>query len=96
MDRFFGLDKPRGMGEDLPLIASFFDPVSLAIAEEILQEAGIPYRKRERGCGSIVRIVAGQQSFGTDLFVNAADGQRASELLAPLLEQDADTQEDGI
>ena len=87
MDQLFGLDNARDMGEELPLLASFFDPVSLAIAEEMLQEAEIPYLKKERGCGGAVRILTGYQSFGTDLYVKKADEERATELLTPLFEQ---------
>ena len=92
MDRLFGLESPRDMGEELPLLASFFDPVSLAIAEEMLNDAKIPYLNKERGCGGAVRILVGYQSFGTDLYVKKEDEERAGDLLAPLFEQ---TEQDG-
>ena len=98
MDHLFGPDQARDLGENLPLLASFFEPVSLAIAEEMLQEAGVPYLKKERGCGGVVRIFTGYQSFGTDLYVKAEDEQRATELLGPLFEQgdaeDADIEDE--
>ena len=86
MDQLFGLDNARDMGEELPLLASFFDPVSLAIAEEMLQEAEIPYLKKERGCGGAVRILTGYQSFGTDLLVAPADLEKAASLMEALFD----------
>ena len=84
MDRFFGLDTPKNE-EGLALARSFFDPVSLAMAEEALRDAEIPFLKKERGSGGAVRLITGFQSFGTDLFVRPEDAEKAAELLVPLL-----------
>ena len=48
MDTFFGLDRPAKV-EDLVLLSTFNDPVTLSIAEELLTEGGIPFLKKERG-----------------------------------------------
>ena len=85
MDRFFGLDTPADLN-DLAHLAELNDPVSVAIAEELLGDAGIPYLKRERGSGTAVRIIAGFQPFGTDLFVRPEDLEKATETLLPLSE----------
>ena len=66
-------------------LCTFHDPVSLSIAEEMLQDADIPFLKKERGSGNAVRLIVGFQSFGTDLFVRPEDAERASEVLVPLL-----------
>ena len=63
------------------------EPVSLAIAEEMLHDNGIPYLKKERGAGGVVRILVGYQSFGTDLFVRPEDEEKANEVLMPLFEE---------
>ncbi|MBE6703299.1 MAG: DUF2007 domain-containing protein [Ruminococcaceae bacterium] len=84
MDHFFGLDKPAKV-EDLILLETFHDPVSLSIAEELLTEGKIPFLKKERGAGGVVRLVAGFQTFGSDIFILPQDEEKAKELLLPLL-----------
>jgi len=85
MDYFFGLDHPAKI-EDLTLLTTFSDPVSLSIAEELLSDAGIPFLKKERGAGGAVRIIAGFQLFATDLFVRPEDEDKAHDALIPLSE----------
>lgn len=89
MDHLFGLDQPA-KADGLAHIATFTEPVSLAIAEEMLHDNGIPHLKKERGCGGVVRILAGYQSFGTDLFVRPEDEEKATEVLTPLFEKIAE------
>ena len=91
MDRLFGLDTPKSP-EGLSLLRSFFDTVSPAIAEQALQDAEIPFLKKERGTAQAVRLITGFQSFGTDLFVRPEDLARASELMEALF--DAPAEED--
>ena len=91
MDRLFGLDHAANE-EGLSLAGSFFDPVSASIAGELLDAADIPYLKKERGAGSMVRLVAGFQSFGTDFFVRSADLDRATQALLPLTESGEGTE----
>ena len=86
MDRFFGLDAPANL-EGLTHIAVFEDPVSTAIAEELLTDANIPFLKKERGSGTAVRLIAGFQPFGTDFFVRPEDEERAKEALIPLTQE---------
>lgn len=92
MDRFFGLDQPESK-DGLSLLASFFDPVSVSIAEELLSESGIPHLKKERGAGGMVRLVTGFQSFGTDFFTRPEDAERAREAILPLLEANEESGE---
>ena len=96
MDHLFGLDQPAN-ADDLAHLATFTEPVSLAIAEEMLHDNDIPYLKKERGCGGVVRILTGYQSFGTDLYVRPEDEERANDVLSPLFEEaDAEaTEENG-
>ena len=84
MDALFGLNPPRAE-EGTVLIASFFDPVSVSIAKELLEEGALPYLVKERGSAGVVRLVAGYQTIGTDFFVRAEDEERALALLEPLL-----------
>ncbi len=90
MDRLFGLDHPA-KPEGLCLLRSFFDSVSVSIAEQALQDADIPFLKKERGSGSAVRIIVGFQRFGTDLFVQEEHLEAASDIMQSLF--DSDTEE---
>ena len=85
MDRLFGLDTPAAL-QDLAHVMELNDPVSAAIAEELLGDAGIPFRKKERGSGTAVRLIMGIQTFGTDFFVLPEDLERAKAALIPLSE----------
>ena len=91
MDRIFGLDHPAN-DTSLTHLCTFHDPVSLSIAEEMLQDAEIPFLKKERGSGNAVRLIVGFQSFGTDLFVRPEDAERANEVLVPLLNPQESTE----
>ncbi len=95
MDKlFFGLDRPAGEDE-LALLRTFHDDVSLAMAEEILRDEGIPFLKKDRGSGSAVRLVVGFSTYGTDLLVAPDDLERATELMQALFEVDYAVREDG-
>ena len=95
MDCIFGLDHPAN-DTSLTHLCTFHDPVSLSIAEEILNDAELPFLKKERGSGGAVRLITGFQSFGTDLFVRPEDAEKATELLMPLLTDEgvADTEQE--
>ena len=53
------------------------------ILESILQDAEIPYLKKERGSGTSVKVIAGFSVFGTDLFVRKEQLELARELITP-------------
>ena len=84
---FFGLDQPA-REDELVLLRSFHDDVSLAMAEEVLRDEGILFLKKDRGSGSAVRLVVGFSTYGTDLFVAPDDLERATELMQALFEVD--------
>ena len=88
MDKlFFGLDHPANV-EDLVLLRTFHDDASMAMAEEVLRDEDIPFVKKDRGSGSVVRIVAGFSTYGTDLLVAPADLERATGLMQALFDVD--------
>ncbi len=100
MDRLFGLDRPAHADEGLVLVGTYFDNATLSVALSILTEANISYLQKERGAGGAVRILAGYNMFGTDVFVREEDAETALDLLTPEDgEEDADdakeTTEDG-
>ena len=97
MDSLFGLDRVSPHDDSLALLTTVYDSSLLMILESILKDAEIPYLKKERGCGGVVRILTGYQSFGTDLYVRPEDEERANDVLSPLFEEaDAEaTEENG-
>ena len=80
MDRLFGLDNPPKR-DDLKLLVSVNDHVYLAILEGILDENKVPYLTKDRGCGSVVKVIAGFSLFGADIFVLEKDFERALALI---------------
>ena len=80
MDKFFGLDTPPRR-DDLKLLVSVNDHVYLAILEGILDENKVPYLTKDRGCGSVVKVIAGFSLFGSDIFVLEEDYARALALI---------------
>ncbi len=100
MDRLFGLDNPAHADEGLVLVGTYFDNATLSVALSILTEANIPYLQKERGAGGAVRILAGYNMFGTDVFVREEDAETALDLLTPeddgeQTEGDAETDTEG-
>ena len=84
---FFGLDKPAS-DENLVLLRTFHDDVSVTMAEEVLRDEEIPFVKKDRGSGSAVRLVVGFSTYGTDLFVAPDDLEKGRELMQALFEVD--------
>ena len=85
MDRFFGLDHPV-TPDGLVLLRTFYDPVSISIAEEALRDGKILYVEKDRGGGGAMRIIAGFSMCGVDFFVDPSDEERAAELFAALFD----------
>lgn len=81
MDKFFGLDAATLKDRDLELLTTANDRVYLSIVESILQDNQIPYLVKDRGCGTLVKVVMGYSIFGVDVFVLKEDFQRASDLM---------------
>lgn len=81
MDRFFGLDKVTAHDENAALLTTVHDPVELGLVQSIMEGEGIPCTFRERGSGSMVKVIAGYSMVGTDVFVPKARLKEAEELL---------------
>ena len=90
MDRLFGLDSPSLNDEDVSLLATLFDEVSVAIYEDILRDADIPYLRRDRGAGGAMRIIMGASLSAVDIYVPADRLDEAQALFT-----EAEESEDG-
>ena len=69
MDSFFGFDKVSAHDEGQELLMTVYNPSELVVVESILNDAQIPYLKKDRGAGGSMKIIAGYSVFGTDIFV---------------------------
>ncbi|MBQ9085617.1 MAG: DUF2007 domain-containing protein [Clostridia bacterium] len=83
MDSLFGLDHPSLREEGVEYLTTAYSPEELLILESILQDAQIPYLKKDRGSGTTVKVIMGYTIFGTDLYVRPEDLDTATALLAP-------------
>ena len=83
MDALFGLDRVSSHDEGLELLTTVYDRAQLMIVESILKDAEIPYLAKERGSGTMVKVIAGYSMFGTDIFVPSTALETAIELITP-------------
>lgn len=90
MDIFFGLDREAPHDGDLTCIGTYYDNASLELVQSLLREAGIPFLCKDRGAGGAVRLLAGYNMYGADLFVREEDASAALELLSPAEEDGED------
>lgn len=63
------------------LLMSFQDRNELELAAGVLDRAGIPYLLKEPGSGEYLRLVTGQNMFGTELYVDPRLQRAALRLL---------------
>ena len=81
MDSLFGLERVSAHDDTLALLTTVYDRAQQMIVESILQDARIPYLVKERGSGSMVKVIAGYSMFGTDIFVRCEQLETAAELI---------------
>ena len=93
MDSIFGLDSARNTSEDLELLTTVYDEISLACIKSILRDAEVPYLVKQRGSGSSVRIIAGYSIFGADIFVLRETLELAKALIAPAEDSEIEAEE---
>ena len=95
LDKLFGLEKPAKTSPEAgELLTTAYSNEELSAIEALLRGAEIPYRLCERGAGGVVRVIAGYNMYGTDVYVKADDVETARELLTPVeaIEDEVDTQ----
>lgn len=97
LDRLFGLEKPHRIsdGDEIDRLTTVYDPVTLGMVRGLLEDADIPYLTRDRGTGTVVKLVTGFSMFGTDIFVPTSAMETARDLIAGLEDAEAVTVIDG-
>ena len=94
MDSLFGLDRVSPHDDSLALLTTVYEPSLLMVLESILEDAKIPYLKKERGSGTMVKVITGFSTFGTDLFVLKEHLETAQALITPQeIQQEEDAEE---
>lgn len=94
MDRFFGLDNPSLSDEGVSLLTTLYDTVAAELVGALLTEEGIPFLRKDRGTGGMMRILAGTTLSPIDIYVPDTRLDEARELLAAMAEEGADAEED--
>ena len=82
MDRLFGLDSPALRDEGVSLLATLYDEVSVAMYEDVLRDADIPFLKKDRGAGGAMRIIMGTTLSPIDIYVPVGRLAEAEALFA--------------
>ena len=90
MNSFFGRNEPHAQYDNVVCVRTVYDNVQLSFVESVLRAEKIPYLIKERMVGSSVKIITGFSVYGTDIFVDKADEERARELLYAILDADPD------
>lgn len=93
MDRFFGLDTPSLSDEGVSLLTTLYDTVAAELVGALLTEEGIPFLRKDRGTGGMMRILAGTTLSPIDIYVPDTRLDEARELLAAMAEDGEDAEE---
>lgn len=91
MSDLFGLEKKHKIpyGEEVDLLITVHDPVTLGIVRGLLEDERIPYLVHERGAGSALRLITGYSTMGTDIYVPKVLIENAKALVAGIEDGEA-------
>ncbi|MFA5576708.1 MAG: DUF2007 domain-containing protein [Tissierellaceae bacterium] len=73
---------------ELVLIRRVYDNFELGMITAILSENSIPYILKDMGTGGYMRIIGGQSLYGTEILVEESFFDKASEIVASILEEE--------
>lgn len=87
--KLFGLDRPVPHNpETTALLTTVYSNEELVAVRSLLDGMGIPYNWADRGAGGVTRIIVGNTSYGTDIFVRPDHLEDAKALLFPDLSEE--------
>ncbi len=82
--KLFGLDQPTPHNpETTALLTTVYSNEELIAVRSLLDGMNIPYNWADRGAGGVTRIIVGNTSYGTDIFVRPEHLEDAKALLFP-------------
>lgn len=64
--------------------------VELGMITVILKENDVPFLSKDKGPGNYMRVYTGTSIWGTDILVNEADFDKATDLIANFREENAE------
>ena len=94
MDRFFGLENPSLSDEGVSLLTTLYDTVAAELVSALLTEEGIPFLRKDRGTGGMMRILAGTTLSPIDIYVPDALLTKAREVLQATAAEDGEDAEE--
>ena len=94
LKKLFGLEKPVEDKASGVLLTTAHGNEELAAIVALLRAAELPYRIEEQGAGEVVRVIAGYNMYGTNIYVRAEDLETAQELIAPAASEHEDSAQD--
>lgn len=84
--KLFGLDTPASPNtEYTALLTTVYSNEELVAVRSLLNGMNIPHNWADRGAGGVTRIIVGNTSYGTDIFVRPEQLEDAKALLYPEL-----------
>ncbi len=87
--KLFGLDTPTTQNtEYTALLTTVYSNEELVAVRSLLNGMNIPHNWADRGAGGITRIIVGNTSYGTDVFVRPDQLEDARALLYPDLSEE--------
>lgn len=87
--KLFGLDHPTPHNtEYTALLTTVYSNEELVAVQSLLNGMNIPYHWADRGAGGVTRIIVGNTSYGTDIFVRPEHWEDAHALLYPDLSEE--------
>ena len=82
--KLFGLDKPTSHNTQYSaLLTTVYSNEELVAVRALLNGMNIPHNWADRGAGGVTRIIVGNTSYGTDIFVLPEHLEDAKALLYP-------------
>ncbi len=63
------------------LLISISDGIQLSVIEELLEQSNIPFYKKDKECGTYLKIYMGYSVFGTDIYVDESNYNEAKNLV---------------
>ena len=87
--KLFGLDRPTHTNTGFSaLLTTVYSNEELVAVRSLLDGMNIPYNWADRGAGGVTRIIVGNTSYGTDIFVHPDHLEDAKALLFPDLSEE--------
>ncbi|MGL6202660.1 MAG: DUF2007 domain-containing protein [Lachnospiraceae bacterium] len=76
--------------QEMKLLITVANEVELGMITVILKKNEVPFLTKDKGPGNYMRVYTGTSIWGTDILVNEADFDKATDLIANFREENAE------